>query len=168
MHPILVYFSKLYHQYLLVLLSQILRDNERNNNEFHDNILEDCHKYSCKKVNSRKLTKMAEVAELRNEIAQLRNEIIELQKQAEQEPVAWISSNCPKCRNKVRGTLGSETVWRCPKCAFEWPVENAAPVHTVDLTDEEIKNIWHSADTYDVFCVEFARAVIAKFKEKNK
>ena len=44
----------------------------------------------------------------------------------------------------------------------------AAPVRTKDLTASEIRDIWNSSDNYDVFCVEFARAVIAADREKNK
>jgi hypothetical protein len=46
----------------------------------------------------------------------------------------------------------------------------AAPVQQIDLTDDEIESIVDSVGAHEVGYWQhiFARAVIAKFKEKNK
>ena len=44
---------------------------------------------------------------------------------------------------------------------------NAAPVRTKDLTDDEISRLWYDS-SYGDSGIDFARAVIAKYKEKNR
>ncbi len=54
----------------------------------------------------------------------------------------------------------------------KWALENgwlplyAAPIRTKDLTDDEIDRI--AAESTGLLYLDFARAVIAAFKEKNK
>ena len=56
----------------------------------------------------------------------------------------------------------------------KWALENgwlplyAAPVRTKDLTDDEIFQFQKEIQYADVDPITFARAVIAKFKEKNR
>ena len=72
--------------------------------------------------------------------------------QAEQKPVVKIHKH-----NEFQ-TLGS----------LNLPIGTklyAAPVRTKDLTDKEIRKLWNDAELDITW---FARAVIAKFKEKNR
>ena len=88
----------------------------------------------------------------------LAKEIIELKKQAEQESVGYFAYD------------EEHDIWEeltGPNAPGATPLY-AAPVRTKHLTASEIRDIWNSSDTYDVFCVEFARAVIAADREKNK
>lgn len=80
----------------------------------------------------------------------LAKEIIELKKQVEQEPMAWMNEiNGFICKEKTR--------------SYHVPLY-AHPVRTKDLTDVDLWNLWEKSDSN----VEFARAVIAAFKEKQK
>ena len=76
-----------------------------------------------------------------------------LAEQAEQEPVAWMDG------------MGRFHKYRLQR---DWIPLYAAPVRTKDLTDDEIlkTNKTELPDCQDL--VDFARAVIEKFKEKNK
>ena len=83
-----------------------------------------------------------------------------------QEPVAF-EMICPRCKvDRVttqcpnRGNLGD-----CPMTAT---AQNAAPVRTKDLTDDEIDKLIEHAWNYQLPLPEFARAVIAKDREKNR
>ena len=74
--------------------------------------------------------------------------------QAEQEPVVKIHKY-----NEFQ-TLGS----------LNLPIGTklyAAPVRTKDLTDDEISRLWYDS-SYGDSGIDFARAVIAKYKEKNR
>lgn len=75
-----------------------------------------------------------------------------LAKQAEQEPVAKVLE-------------GGYEVFVFDRLPEETPLY-AAPVRTKDLTDDEIDRI--VAESTGLLYIDFARAVIAKFKEKNK
>lgn len=44
----------------------------------------------------------------------------------------------------------------------------AAHVRTKDMTDEEIADVFRAIHMKESWSLDFARAVIAKFKEKNK
>jgi len=82
--------------------------------------------------------------------------------QAEQEPVAWKHDCAALCANDVELWIDN-----CPHCGKP---RTAAPVRTKDLTDDEIAAVTgyrKSGATWPVV-KEVARAVIAKFKEKNK
>ena len=99
------------------------------------------------------------------------------QEQAEQEPMAW--AYCPECGSfDVRYEEGSHK--QCARCFQEWYSDvdysgvvqqnlnrlYVAPLRTKDLTDEEIAQAVGSP-LDEVYLADF-RAVIAKFKEKNK
>jgi len=86
-----------------------------------------------------------------------------LAEQAEQEPVAWIDPD--DLEDLIESGEGA-CVSSCQSEIFSVPLYTA-PLRTKDLTASEIRDIWNSSDTYDVFCVEFARAVIAADREKN-
>jgi hypothetical protein len=102
---------------------------------------------------------------VREAIANTRSSIrstSEYSEQAEQEPVAWHEPNA----------YGNVTTHK------KWAEENgwlplyAAPVRTKDLTDDEISDVFDSVGSWKETLfgdlpVVFARAVIAKFKEKN-
>ena len=45
---------------------------------------------------------------------------------------------------------------------------NAAPVRTKDLTDKQIEKVWNKNGGYMGMPIDFARAVIAADREKNK
>ena len=80
-------------------------------------------------------------------------------KQAEQEPVAWMNDSTPMgvfARHKE----GAEN-FGCTIPLY------AAPVRTKDLTDDEISNIWDDS-SYGDSGIDFARAVIAADREKNR
>ena len=80
----------------------------------------------------------------------------EREKQAEQEPVAWVDED--------------GFPWKYNLDGKDWVPLYAAPVRTKDLTDDEIADIRMSIVAYEP--VEwgrvFARAVIAAYKEKNR
>ena len=89
-------------------------------------------------------------------------------KPAEQEPVAWALTS----ENGEVLDCISHTYKVTQPCTVDYgePLY-AAPVRTKDLTDDEIEwlvvdtlETWNSKDTMK----DFARAVIAKYKEKNK
>ena len=65
------------------------------------------------------------------------------------EPVAWYS---------VKGGFNT--------CGEGKPLY-AAPLRTKNLTDDEISRLWYDS-SYGDSGIDFARAVIAKFKEKNR
>lgn len=102
------------------------------------------------------------VAELRKQVAALKA-VLDAWNNVEQEPVAFWN--------------GKETAWfEHELCGHPAPDGctiplYTRPVRTKDLTDEEIEwlvvdtlETWNSKDTMK----DFARAVIAKYKEKNK
>ena len=78
--------------------------------------------------------------------------------QAEQEPVAWMDDDKWFTRNKDAAK----------KFGGNWTPLYAAPVRTKDLTDDEIlkTNKTELPDCQDL--VDFARAVIAADREKNR
>ena len=79
----------------------------------------------------------------------------EREKQAEQEPVIKIHKY-----NEFQ-TLGS----------LNLPIGTklyAAPVRTKDLTDKQIEKVWNKNGGYMGMPIDFARAVIAADREKNK
>ena len=88
--------------------------------------------------------------------------------QAEQDPVAWALTS----ENGEVLDCISHTYKVTQPCTVDYDEPlYAAPVRTKDLTDDEIEwlvvdtlETWNSKDTMK----DFARAVIAKFKEKNK
>ena len=112
------------------------------------------------------------------EYTALREALAEQAEQAEQEPVAW------RVRGYNQFKTGNPAPWRYvdgadkptvnkPDCCDFEPLY-AAPVRTKDLTDDEIDKI-HSLDKFwdthadDIFrYMDFARAVIAADREKNK
>ena len=98
--------------------------------------------------------------------AEARGAIFEREKQAEQEPVGYVY---------MKDFLNVST--KDVALTKDIPVGTklyAAPVRTKDLTDDEIEECVHIADsecTEDAcmpWFVEFARAVIAADREKNK
>ena len=96
--------------------------------------------------------------ELRAEIAELKTQLA----QPAQEPVAWKESDeveCPVCKNKG---------FPWPKCGHITYLERTPSQRPwVDLTDEEIKRLWiqYRAALPRYLC--FAKALLAKSKEKN-
>ena len=116
------------------------------------------------KVDVGAITALREALEQSDEIdwiktnKSLAKEIIELKKQAEQEPDyfglthdhTWLSID-----KKQYDKLKPEGRMAC----------YAAPVRTKDLTDDEIREIEFNTEP---FALEFARAVIAADREKNK
>ena len=79
-----------------------------------------------------------------------------LAEQAEQEPVAWMEDFIEFYASDK------------PSSTFTIPLY-AAPVRTKDLTDDEIDDIGDSLNKYlTTFFCDFARAVIAADREKNK
>ena len=89
--------------------------------------------------------------------------------QAEQEPVL-----CVECGQPVMH-IGNKCYACCQKATreLEDALKTAAPVRTKDLTDDEISDVFDSVGSWKETLfgdlpVVFARAVIAKFKEKNK
>ena len=85
-----------------------------------------------------------------------------------QEPVVDLS----KLRHEDKCCYwGDERFCDCGADSHEllkWYRKNAAPVRTKDLTDEEITNEWESMGRGLGKYTEFARAVIAADREKNK
>lgn len=87
----------------------------------------------------------------------------------EQEPVAWMDLH--KELGKLRWMGGDEGWDNAINAVRDRLIELSAPVRTKDLTDEEIEDVccrlwsggWRKKAMND-----FARAVIEKFKEKNK
>ena len=104
---------------------------------------------------------IATTAALVTEIQRLRQALA----QPEQEPVAWVTAKESFCG--FPKLVFSETQ------KYGYKPLYAAPVRTKDLTDEEIEECVHIADsecTEDAcmpWFVEFARAVIAADREKN-
>ena len=87
--------------------------------------------------------------------------------QTEQEPVAWMQE-MPTKRGETR-SVRMTTVEEFAREEWANPIPlYAAPVRTKDLTDEEIlkTNKTELPDCQDL--VDFARAVIAADREKNK
>ena len=111
-------------------------------------------------TNEQAITALREALEQPDEIdwietnKALAKEIIELQKQAEQEPVAWVDED--------------GFPWKYNLDGKDWVPLYAAPVRTKDLTDDEITNEWESMGRGLGKYTEFARAVIAADREKNK
>ena len=85
--------------------------------------------------------------------------------QAEQEPVAWALTS----ENGEVLDCISHTYKVTQPCTVDYDEPlYAAPVRTKDLTDEEITNEWESMGRGLGKYTEFARAVIAADREKNK
>jgi hypothetical protein len=53
---------------------------------------------------------------------------------------------------------------RCPLCKEQSPMPDPDAREPVDLTDDELADIWYKES---IDWMEFARAVLAKSKEKN-
>ena len=85
---------------------------------------------------------------------ELREALVE---QAEQEPVAWIHQL----------DFGRECGVTPNQVSDEQVPLYAAPVRTKDLTDDEISRLWYDS-SYGDSGIDFARAVIAADREKNK
>lgn len=83
------------------------------------------------------------------------------QPKAEQEPVAWL--------NPYGGVLQQPRTG-LERSTYTIPLYTAPqPRREVELTDEEIDEVWNSLiATPDFSRVKIARAVIAAYKEKNK
>lgn len=117
------------------------------------------------------------------------------QEQAEQEPVAWkcyrhdgthyYLEHDPTEVEKYHGFQPSAPLYAAPvQQAEQEPVAIAdgtfnhncplgtplytAQVRTKDLTDDEIADVFRAIHMKESWSLDFARAVIAKFKEKNK
>ena len=91
---------------------------------------------------------------LREALDHFRDATKKVAEQAEQDPVAWMDNDGNVCDNNDFGD------------AFPIPLY-AAPVRTKDLTDDEIYTLY-SEPCSDREMVEFARAVIAADREKNR
>ena len=87
-----------------------------------------------------------------------------LAEQAEQEPVAWVAEDV--CDGQFINGRKRRIWWECIEGAGT-PLY-AAPVRTKDLTDDEIYPLYPEGPMCDKDMIDFARAVISKFKEKNK
>lgn len=82
--------------------------------------------------------------------------------QAEQKPVAWALTS----ENGEVLDCISHTYKVTQPCTVDYDEPlYAAPVRIKDLTDTEIRELWSDAELDITW---FARAVIAKYKEKNK
>ena len=83
---------------------------------------------------------------------------------AEQEPVrkcdGLLCNDCGEYKQRYKDLPGITEKDLCV-------CDQAAPVQQVDLTDDEIEDVWARHGTWG-FDVPFARAVIAAYKEKNK
>ena len=90
--------------------------------------------------------------------------------QAEQEPVAWILTDADgtmdfDCQPTIKPTQNDYDALREGET---FTPLYAAPVRTKDLTDDEIYKANQTEIADSQYLVEFARAVIAKDREKNK
>ena len=80
--------------------------------------------------------------------------------QADQEPVLWITPDGEGWRMRLDPPVND--------VPLGWTPLYAAPVRTKDLTDEEIVEIMKQPFNRREYLEQFARAVIAKDREKNK
>ena len=101
-----------------------------------------------------------ERAELRKQVAALKA-VLDAWNNVEQEPVAWVDLE--------QWQSGEYDCFTSEKVADYMTPLYVAPVRTKDLTDDEIQNLRHKIDwTAEWSYVNFARAVIAADREKNK
>ena len=91
-----------------------------------------------------------------------------LAEQAEREPVAWMVTMENQDGTRKTFPLSGRYKDVRDACDFGDPIPlYTHPVRTKDLTDEEITNEWESMGRGLGKYTEFARAVIAAYKEKN-
>jgi len=101
---------------------------------------------------------------LREALYHFRDATEKVVEQAEQEPVAWVKfQNGEITHAELSDGSGSDMD------LSDWTPLYAAPVRTKDLTEDEIYDIGDSLNKYlTTFFYDFARAVIAADREKNK
>ena len=102
----------------------------------------------------------SEVKSLRKQVAALKA-VLDAWNNVEQEPVAWVDLE--------QWQSGEYDCFTSEKVADYMTPLYAAPVRQVDLTDDELNRLRHNIDwTAEWSYVNFARAVIAADREKNK